>query len=102
MGAKVRWDRGAWWVVTHHRGKRHKKRLGPTKADKRRAEKAAEQIDAAIVLGVFKQQATSAEKPLACDQELRRWAVAYAPTMKRSYEMLNRSLIDRHLIPYFG
>ena len=46
MAAKVRFDRGAWWVVIHHNGKRQKTRLGVTKADKRQAEKIAEQANA--------------------------------------------------------
>ena len=30
----VRQIKDAWWVDTHHQGKGHKKRIGPTKADK--------------------------------------------------------------------
>ena len=37
MAAKVKWDRGAWWVFTHFEGKRTKKRVGATKIDKRQA-----------------------------------------------------------------
>ena len=51
MSAKVKWDRSAWWVVTHHDKRRWKKRVGPTKADKRRAEKIAERVNAAILTG---------------------------------------------------
>ena len=29
MAAKVKWDRGAWWVVTHHDGNAAEKRVGP-------------------------------------------------------------------------
>ena len=50
MAAKIKWDRGAWWVFTHYDGRRKKKRIGPTKADKRRAERIAEKIDAKLVL----------------------------------------------------
>ena len=50
MASKVKWDRGAWWVVTHHAGKRKKKRVGPTKADKRHAQQIAEKINAALEL----------------------------------------------------
>ncbi len=32
MAAKVKWDRNAWWIFTHHNRKRTKKRIGPTKA----------------------------------------------------------------------
>jgi hypothetical protein len=54
MAAKVKWDREAWWVFTHYEGKRKKKRVGPTKADKRDADKIARQINAALALGTFK------------------------------------------------
>ena len=38
MAAKVRRERGAWWIHVHFAGRRKKKRVGPTKADKREAE----------------------------------------------------------------
>ena len=38
MASKVNWWRKAWWVVTHHQGRRTVKRIGPTKADKKQAE----------------------------------------------------------------
>ena len=44
MSAKVRFDRGAWWVITHYEGKRKRKRVGPTKSDRRDAEQIAKQI----------------------------------------------------------
>jgi len=53
MAAKVKWDREAWWIFTHHHGKRTKKRIGPTKAHKRQAEGIAKKINAALALGTF-------------------------------------------------
>ena len=53
MAAKVKWDRGAWWVVTHHDGKRRRKRVGPSQGDKREAEEIAKKINAALALGIF-------------------------------------------------
>jgi hypothetical protein len=54
MAAKVKWDRDAWWVFTHYDGKRRKKRVGPTKADKRDADKIASQISAYPVRSAVK------------------------------------------------
>ena len=53
MSAKVRWIQNAWWVVTHHQGRRRKKRIGATKADKRQAEGIARKVNGQLVLGVF-------------------------------------------------
>jgi hypothetical protein len=88
--------RGAWWVVTHAHGKRTKKRIGPTKADKRQAEEISQKINAALALGTLPPQGERWEA-LRCDVELRRWHRAYAPTMTRSYELLTKGLIRNHL-----
>ena len=63
MAAKVRQLQGAWWVVTHHLGKRQHKRIGKTRADKRQAEEIAKQINAAIALGHFSTQAGRPASP---------------------------------------
>ena len=101
MAAKVKWDRGAWWVFTHYESKRTKKRVGTTKADRQRAVKIAEKINAALALGTFRPD-PKAEKPLACDHQLRAFRAAYTPTWKPSYEILVRGLIENHLAPHFG
>jgi integrase len=51
MAAKVRRDdKGVYWVVVHHDGRRRKKRVG---GDKRLAEEIARKIQARLVLGDF-------------------------------------------------
>ena len=100
MSAKVRWNRDAWWVITHHDGKRKKKRVGPTKADKRRAEAIAEKVNASIALGQYR-PAVREKRPLPCDQHLRNWIETYGPTMKATSETSARGLISNHLIPFF-
>ena len=99
MAAKVKWDRGAWWVFTHFAGGRKKKRIGPTKADKRQAVQIARKIDAALALGAFRLEP---ERALPCDAEIRRWHTTYSPTMKWSYQLSTRGLIEKHLVPFFG
>ena len=101
MAAKVKFDRGAWWVFTHYQGKRKKKRVGPTKANKREAEEIAKKINAALALGTFRTGAEES-KPLPCDVELQRWHTTYAVTMKPTYQALTSGLIRNHLIPHFG
>jgi hypothetical protein len=66
MAAKVRWMRDAWWVVTHHQGQRKKKRVGPTKADKRLAEEIVRKVNAALTLGTY--SADGDASPLPCDE----------------------------------
>ncbi len=101
MAAKVVWYRNAWWVRTHHGGRKKDRRIGPKKADERQAEEIARKINAAIALGQFGLE-EEAPEPLPCDAELRRWHRTYTPTMKASYEAHTRRLIDQHLVPFFG
>ncbi len=101
MAAKVRWMQNAWWVVTHYQGKRKKKRIGPTKADKRRAEEIARKIDGALALGTFVPDGRQ-ERPLPANVELRRWHTAYGPTFKPSYEAETIRIIEHDLVPFFG
>ncbi len=100
MASKVRQLKGAWWVVTHYDGKRRKRRVGPTKADKRRAEKIAETINAALALGSFGSE--EREEPLPCDVQVRAWYRTYSPTLKPSTADLYSGLIETHLAPFFG
>ena len=99
VGAKVRKINGAWWVVVHHQGKKRRKRIGPTLADKRMAEETVQKINASITLGKF----DLAEKPaLPCDQKLRSWLLTYSPTFKQSTQDENHRIIEQHLVPFFG
>ena len=101
MAAKVKFDRGAWWVFTHYQGRRKKYRFGPTKMNKREAEKSAKTINAMLASGTFDAESDK-PKPLPCDRELQRWHTMYAVTMKPTYRALTNSLIKNHLIPHFG
>src|SRR5262245_57131153 len=101
MAAKVQWLREAWWVVTHFDGRRKKKRVGPTREHKRQAEKIAEKVNAQLALGTFTAGAVP-DKPRPCDAELRSWHVAWAPTMKPSYEIETERIIRTHLAPFFA
>ena len=102
MGAKVKFYRGAWWVDIHDRGKRKKKRVGPTTADKRRAADLVKTINARLTLGAFGLAPKDEPPPLCCDGELRRWHTNYSATMKPAYRKLTHGLIENHLAPHFG
>ena len=67
MAAKVQFYRKAWWVMTHHAGKRKRKRVGPTKVHKREAEAIAQKVNAAIALGTF--VTTIRPQSLPCDEQ---------------------------------
>lgn len=101
MSAKVRSIGGAWWVVTHFENKRRKKRIGPTKVDRRKAEKIADQINARLALGQFHPDPID-EHHLSVDEALRQWHLTYAPTMKPSYRVSAGNVIRLHLVPFFG
>ena len=85
MAAKVVWYREAWWVRTHANGKKHDRKVGSTKANKRQAEEIARKINGALALGQYEPQ-KHAKKPLPCDDALRRWHHTYTPTFKLSFD----------------
>src|SRR5262245_1187689 len=101
MSAKVKMYRGAWWVDVHDGGKRRKKRIGPTAADKRQAEEIAKKINAGLVLGAVGLGRSQAPA-LPCGAELRRWHATYSPTFSRSFETESLRVMGGHLIPHFG
>ena len=101
MAAKVQWYRDAWWVMTHADGRRWRKRVGPTKSNKRDAEEIAQKVNAALTLGTF-QRAETNPTALPCDLELRRWLDHYSVTLKPGTITLVEGLIENHLAPFFG
>jgi len=100
MASKVVWYREAWWIRTRWGGtKKVDRKIGPTKADKRQAEKIAREINAKILLGTFDLPSKRAALPFA--DEMRRWHRTHTPTFKKSFEITSRGLIENHLVPYF-
>jgi len=101
MGAKVKQVKGTWTVVVHHNRRRQMRAIGPTEEDKRRAERMAEKVNAAITLGQFGLDEAS-DHALPCGQELDVWLQTYLPTLKPATRKLYRGLVDNHLKPHFG
>ena len=101
MAAKVQWMKDAWWVTTHAEGRRWRRRVGTTKAHRRAAEEMARKINAGLALGTFGLH-EKREAPLLCKDELERWLLAYAPTLKPSYRVSAQQVIRSHLVPFFG
>ncbi len=93
MAAKVKWDREAWWIFTHHNRKRTKKRVGPTKAHKRQAEEIAKKINAALALGTFDPRA-SADKPVPIDARLREWLRDQSRVEKTRADAVAREILE--------
>ena len=111
MSAKVRWWKQAWWVVTHADGRRYAKRIGSTRDDKRAATRIAEEINAHIALGTFKQGEEPKPQPVLFADFARLWLQTevegplhradsghLAPMTVRQYE----SNVRVNLIPAFG
>ena len=112
MAARVKQDRGAWWVFISHAGKRRKQRFGPTKADKRQAERYADAINVKIAAAKLDMAGMRTEDPIArekrgrvalpFDRVVRDWLVERSPTFKPSYRISAGTLIEKHLVPFFG
>jgi integrase len=77
------------------------RRFGPTKADKRCAERAAEEINHRLALGLYEPRDEGREG-LPFNRAVETWLRDYAPTMKPAYEQLCRALLRNHLEPFFG
>ncbi len=111
VGAKVQWrkNRGAWYLIVHTHRDRTVRRFGPTLADKRRAEKAADEINHRLALGLYDPSRPERQPiPFARFTEnwLRREVIMpterelgahLAPGTARSYA----SHVRVHLIPHF-
>ncbi len=108
MGVKVRFDRGAWWVMVHHRGHRWKQRIGSSKSS---AQEVASDMQRRLASGEFDQGkpppeeslpfAAFAERWLRTEVELpieRELADHLAPGTAAVYRMQ----VDVHLRPHFG
>ena len=65
MSAKVKWDRGAWWVVTHFEGRRRKKRIGRSKSDESAAQQIAKKINAQLLLGDYRAREPEKKMPFS-------------------------------------
>ncbi len=110
MAAKVKWDRGAWWVFTHYEGKRKKKRIGATKAHKREAEEIARKINGALALGTFAPQREEAQS-VAFDEYANDWLHrevllparrGIEGALSPATAALHERHVRRYLIPFFG
>jgi integrase len=100
MGAKVRKIRGAWVLVVHRGGKRHHQSIGTTDADRKRAQRLADEINARLTLEDFAPNDVRAPIPF-CAHVLN-WHRLYSPTFKPRYRETSESIIRLHLVPFFG
>src|SRR5262245_2737529 len=107
MGVKVRHDRGAWWVLVHHRGNRWKKRVG---ADKSAALEVARGMQRRLAAGEFDAGKPQPEAPVPFSEFAARWLRTevelpierelgdrLAPGTAEVYRMQ----VDVHLGPWF-
>src|SRR5262245_29706131 len=113
MAAKAQNIGGIWWLVVHHKGRRRKKRFGPTVEDGRAAKRAAEELNHRLALGLYESPEKPAPEPAPIPFEhyalnwLRRevdlpieldQADHLAPGTAHQYS----SNVRAHLVPYFG
>ncbi len=109
MSAKVKNDRGAWWVITHYQGRRTKKRIGTTKADRRKAQKIADEINARLALGAFRTD-DPREQPLPFGEYAKQWfrSEVELPILRNAESALSPATAELHerhlrlyLLPFF-
>ncbi len=111
MAAKVKWYRGAWWLHVHHQGKKRQKKFGPTKADKRRADRLAEEVNHRLALGLYSTASETPERPVPFGTFANEW-------LRREVELpierghrghlasgtarVYATHVNVHLAPFFG
>ena len=111
MGAKVQWrkDRGAWYLIVHSQRDRTVRRFGATLADKRRAEKAADEINHRLALGQY-EPSQSQRKPAPFRRFAQDWLRRKVRLpiergldghLSDSTASMRETMIRRHLTPYF-
>ena len=97
MAVKVRFDRGAWWLLVHYNGRRWKKRVG---SEREAAKEAAKELQRRIASGeVDGPIAPPVALPL--DAMLREWHSRHSVTFKPRYAESSGDLIKNHLTPFF-
>jgi integrase len=108
MGVRTRFDRGAWWVIVHHRGARWKKRVG---SSKEAALEVARGTQRRLASGEFDGGKPATQAPIPFSEFAVRWLRSevelpierglddhLAPGTAGVY----RLQVDTHLSPYFG
>ena len=106
MGVKVRYRKGAWWVVVHHNRSRKVKRVGSRAA----AELVAAKVQVALAEGrvAFPEaDAVSADppsKPLSFQEAAERWLAAYPALagLRESTIENYRRVLRIHVYPRVG
>jgi len=107
VGVKVRFFRGAWWVVVHHQGKRRQKRVGP---DKKLAERVAKEIRAKLLLGQFEVR-REVQTPIPFKGFAQDWLRTQVEipierkiqgALSRRSGEIHEGNLRRHLVPFFA
>lgn len=103
MGVKVREKKkgsGEWWIFIDYKGKRRAKKFG---RDRRKAEEAAKQIEAKLVLGQLGISEPSQAPVTTFDEIAQVWLESYVKPLRRdsTYERY-RDILRRHVLPAIG
>ena len=104
MGVTVREKDGAWWIFVNHQGKRKARRVGAGDAGRNAARKAAEKIQAKLVLGdlsILEPKPATKNVPTFRDVAAN-WEMVKYPDLKRGTRIDYASMIRKHFHPAFG
>src|SRR4029077_3403835 len=97
MGVKVRFRKGAWWLVIHHAGRRKKKRSG---SDRETAQRVARAVREKLLRGDLNLE------PATDESTLTTYATAWVKTMRGTLKVRTVDFYEanlrRHILPALG
>src|SRR5215471_13942935 len=96
VGAKVRWIRGGWYVVTHAEGRRVMTAVGPDRAE---ADRIAAEANLQLAAKRRGGLGLDPGRPMPVREAARAWLELYGPTLALSTRATARSAIECHLVP---
>ena len=96
MGVKIRFWKGAWWIVVHHGGRRKTKRIG----DRETAERVARAIREKLAKGDLDLTSTSDTETFRAYATT--WLGTMKGTLKASTVAFYEGHLERHVFPALG
>ncbi len=96
MGVKIRFLKGAWWVVVHHQGRRKMKCIG----DRETAERIARAMRERLAKGELNLSPPAADHTLTT--YVTKWLAKMKETLKASTVTFYPGHLTQHILPALG
>src|SRR6266852_5127770 len=97
MSVKVRFRKGAWWLVIHHAGRRKMKRIGP---DRETAQRVARAVREKLLRGELELEPATDQQTLTTYATT--WLQTMRGTLKASTVVFYEAHLRRHILPALG